>query len=482
MSFSSGGGSGLRRAAVFAADDSGSDGEEKHASSSKHHHRHHHHHHHRHRHHEHRNGSSSNRDGEAITGFSSSGAELAQKHLPPKEPIVIPVLPDVDFRAIAHQRRRGRDLASELGSLNSMRRDGNGPVVPRSDSELHRTGASGAANGSNVHGQATRDRIGDEEQHKGLVVRTAAGSQKAGSSAPGFRSPTPPSADVRGATTPPPESADEAARRALLAGARGAGAGCGVNDSLTIPMVVDEEQALRDDVDDRPDAPSLETYTAIPVEGFGAAMLRGMGWKEGMGAGRKRDGPTEAMQVKKRPQLLGLGAKERQQVADQRGATTSGSRRKDAPGSSRPTARGYMPLVRREAGSGDVIASASASRSGTPVQSDGDRRPDYSRRRHEDDGDRGGSGSGYKTSGSGDGRYRYRSRSASPTPPRSPAEAGSRLRRTHEQPSERYRRGNEYKHSRRHQEPSFRDEYYRDKDRQGNYHHHPTSRSRAAGR
>ncbi|KAH0423995.1 hypothetical protein KCU90_g8562, partial [Aureobasidium melanogenum] len=57
-----------------------------------------------------------------------------------------------------------------------------------------------------------------------------------------------------------------------------------------------------------PPAPSLSDYAAVPVEEYGAAMLRGMGWK----------GPTTTSQPKptkkgqlppaKRPALLGIGA------------------------------------------------------------------------------------------------------------------------------------------------------------------------------
>jgi hypothetical protein len=38
---------------------------------------------------------------------------------------------------------------------------------------------------------------------------------------------------------------------------------------------------LAHDVDVRPDAPSLDDYDDVPVEAFGAAMLRGMGWTDG---------------------------------------------------------------------------------------------------------------------------------------------------------------------------------------------------------
>lgn len=41
-----------------------------------------------------------------------------------------------------------------------------------------------------------------------------------------------------------------------------------------------ETEAFKKDVEDLPDMSSLEEYAAMPVEAFGEAMLRGMGWSE----------------------------------------------------------------------------------------------------------------------------------------------------------------------------------------------------------
>ncbi|KAK9451676.1 DExH-box splicing factor binding site-domain-containing protein [Limtongia smithiae] len=45
-----------------------------------------------------------------------------------------------------------------------------------------------------------------------------------------------------------------------------------------------EDEAYRQDIESRPDAPSLDAYESMPVEAFGFALLRGMGWKEGQTA------------------------------------------------------------------------------------------------------------------------------------------------------------------------------------------------------
>jgi hypothetical protein len=51
---------------------------------------------------------------------------------------------------------------------------------------------------------------------------------------------------------------------------------------------VDETLAFRDDVKNRPDETTMDDYENIPVEEFGAALLRGLGWNEGEGIGRNR--------------------------------------------------------------------------------------------------------------------------------------------------------------------------------------------------
>lgn len=67
------------------------------------------------------------------------------------------------------------------------------------------------------------------------------------------------------------------------------------NDSLTIALVMQNkvpegyETDEKMDVSLRPDESKLEDYDKIPVEKFGAAMLRGMGWKEGDPIGANSD-------------------------------------------------------------------------------------------------------------------------------------------------------------------------------------------------
>ncbi|KAG9239704.1 putative Pre-mRNA-splicing factor SPP2 [Amylocarpus encephaloides] len=102
-----------------------------------------------------------------------------------------------------------------------------------------------------------------------------------------------------------PRSADEEALAALL-GQKKEQKG----PDLVIPTTtnaepedrITEEDAYKRAIASAPDVSTLEDYERVPVEKFGAALLRGMGWK-GEKQGKIRD-------VKRRQNLLGLGAKE----------------------------------------------------------------------------------------------------------------------------------------------------------------------------
>ncbi|XP_030760419.1 G-patch domain and KOW motifs-containing protein [Sitophilus oryzae] len=54
--------------------------------------------------------------------------------------------------------------------------------------------------------------------------------------------------------------------------------------------------------------PTLEDYESIPIADFGLALLRGMGWKEGMPIGKKVSKSAVLPEPELRPKGLGLGA------------------------------------------------------------------------------------------------------------------------------------------------------------------------------
>lgn len=97
--------------------------------------------------------------------------------------------------------------------------------------------------------------------------------------------------------------------------------------SLTIAAT--EEEVFQNDVQSAPEMASLDDYARVPVEQFGAALLRGMGWKDGEGIGSQK-GKKLPKDVNKLPErranLLGIGAKEDAALAAEMGAWGKGSR------------------------------------------------------------------------------------------------------------------------------------------------------------
>lgn len=73
-----------------------------------------------------------------------------------------------------------------------------------------------------------------------------------------------------------------------------------------IPEGFETDESL--DVALRPPEPTLDDYERIPVEEFGLAMLRGMGWKKGEGIGLRNKALVEMKEPELRPRGLGLGA------------------------------------------------------------------------------------------------------------------------------------------------------------------------------
>ncbi|KAI9848744.1 MAG: hypothetical protein M1837_006831 [Sclerophora amabilis] len=113
-----------------------------------------------------------------------------------------------------------------------------------------------------------------------------------------------------------PKTDDELALEALMSN------GDSRKTNLVLPAVtsqedgpdngfgMNEDDAFRFDVDSRPESATLDQYAAVPVEEFGAALLRGMGWKEGDVVGKRKDQISKPRLIERRPALLGIGAKE----------------------------------------------------------------------------------------------------------------------------------------------------------------------------
>ncbi|KAF5725776.1 MOS2 putative isoform 1 [Tripterygium wilfordii] len=64
---------------------------------------------------------------------------------------------------------------------------------------------------------------------------------------------------------------------------------------------------LKDDLERLPEHLGLEEFTDMPVEGFGAALLAGYGWREGRGIGKNTKEDVKVKQISKRTSKEGVG-------------------------------------------------------------------------------------------------------------------------------------------------------------------------------
>jgi hypothetical protein len=125
----------------------------------------------------------------------------------------------------------------------------------------------------------------------------------------------------------------------------------GKAEDQTVIPARDGEDTYEDDYRNAPEAPSLDAYEATPIEGFGAALLRGMGWKDGEEIGRNKDNAVKPREIKRRPALLGIGAKEEAAVGIELGAW--GNNKGKVKGKAKEQA--YAPIALRNKKTGEII-------------------------------------------------------------------------------------------------------------------------------
>ncbi|KAE8373475.1 DExH-box splicing factor binding site-domain-containing protein [Aspergillus bertholletiae] len=128
----------------------------------------------------------------------------------------------------------------------------------------------------------------------------------------------------------------------------------------------DETTSFRADIASRPESATLDQYNAIPVEEFGAALLRGMGWKEGKAVGKGTYGSSAIVDKpripERRPGFLGIGAKdvsggkgaEAELGAWGKAAMRKGARKNGKEGET-STEGVYMPVMMRNKKTGESI-------------------------------------------------------------------------------------------------------------------------------
>ncbi|KAF2456732.1 DExH-box splicing factor binding site-domain-containing protein [Lineolata rhizophorae] len=194
---------------------------------------------------------------------AAGGAYDVETREPEKKPLVIEAQPNRNWRDETKRRRQRSSLPGEAGSA---------------------TGDAAEKRGDTLNGGP---------QAYGLTVVSSKQDSRDGEGSTAVEEHKPEPAKQL--------TEDERALAALLGEKAGS--------NLTIPAV-DEDEAFRTDYRDAPDVPTLQDYAAVPIEEFGAALLRGMGWKDGEGVGRgKRQQAAKPRILEKRQALGGIGAK-----------------------------------------------------------------------------------------------------------------------------------------------------------------------------
>ena len=146
-----------------------------------------------------------------------------------------------------------------------------------------------------------------------------------------------------------PKTDDELAMDALLGNKK--------KSDLVLPAIT-EDEAFERDIHSAPDMSTLDDYARVPVEQFGAALLRGMGWKEGEGIGSQRGQKVVKTKVpERRPALLGIGAKEEAAVKEEMGAWGRAARGGKGKGGEPKV---YNPILLRDKRTGEMFTEEEA--------------------------------------------------------------------------------------------------------------------------
>ncbi|KAJ4483706.1 DExH-box splicing factor binding site-domain-containing protein [Lentinula aciculospora] len=283
---------------------------------------------------------------ELVTGFDKFGVQRCfslknchrlHERKKPQGPLVIPALKNRDWREAARKRRTLSQYIPESARAQTVGTDGS------------------------VGGLGTRDFINSGPIVSGLQYR-----EKDLDGVTVKREDDVVMVEAQGSSAEDvlkqeeeEDSEDKAALRALLAGTDGEDSGPRID---VIPTLISEKDAYKQDVEELPESSTLADYERIPVSQFGAAMLRGMGWKEGTVASRKGNGIVQPYIPESRPALLGIGAKEMEVFDD-------GSKKRG--GNRRPEKR-YIPVVKKDK-DGNIVSEGEIRRRGSDKEKRRDR-------------------------------------------------------------------------------------------------------------
>lgn len=232
---------------------------------------------------------------EAVTGFDiREGGALKKNVAAANVPLVIPRIKNRDWREeIRQNKQRGKNLLPP--EVQAQRRgEGRGSAANGEDA-VNRTGEV-------QWGLTITKKSATKERHRDGKTHDGNRDGEAGIDT---------TAEVL-VERPWERTVDELAIEALI-GAQSAKKGpdlvipTAANSDKEYTRPITEEDAYRRAVRSAPDVSTLEDYERVPVEEFGAALLRGMGWKEGV---EKRGTVARPKDIKRRQNLLGLGATE----------------------------------------------------------------------------------------------------------------------------------------------------------------------------
>ncbi|KAL2852874.1 DExH-box splicing factor binding site-domain-containing protein [Aspergillus pseudoustus] len=291
---------------------------------------------------------------ESVTGFDTlTGKTISDDAAPEKKPLTIPVASGNNWRdrpGVIRTPKGKNLLPKEVQAMREAQRKG---VDPTNGTESVRPNMS---YGLSFAQDVTEEGNVAEEGNQAMEETPA------------------PAATVE--DEPKPLTEDELALRALVRESKGEVEG---RSDLVIESRRDgdnyhdgpqnETKSFRADVAARPESASLDKYNAIPVEEFGAALLRGMGWKEGQTVGKGKYGGADPARANtphvpaRRPGFLGIGAKdvsgkgaEVELGAWGKSAMRKGSRKAgEEKDGERNTDGIYMPVLMRNKKTGETI-------------------------------------------------------------------------------------------------------------------------------
>ncbi|KAG5987230.1 hypothetical protein E4U54_005084 [Claviceps lovelessii] len=249
------------------------------------------------------------RQHQAITAFGQDGAETDRTDNPPKKQYVIAKQPNRDWRSEMKAQRRSRNPLPEEAQPKQP------PHPPDQDENLQ----WGLILPPDKKAEARRD---DDTQSDSQAQNQNQNQTQAPDSLPQPAACRP---ETRPRTTTTTD--DDEALAALL----GNNKPRGPEKRIPAPS---EDEVYKRDAAGAGAASTLEDYEAMPVEEFGAALLRGMGWN-GDPTGPK------VKEVRRRPNRLGLGAKELKDAEDLGGWNQTGQKAK-------PKTRPRLADYRRE--------------------------------------------------------------------------------------------------------------------------------------